>query len=66
MHLLDNLHRDQNGLTVPEMIMLAAFVVIPVIIAVGGFGTQILESLSGGVDDAENAGGEIEWNGSGG
>jgi Flp pilus assembly pilin Flp len=61
--LLSNLHRDQKGLTVPEMIMLAAFVIIPVIIAVGGFGQQILDALSGGVDNAKSEGEGIKWGG---
>lgn len=46
--------------------MLAAFVLIPVIIAVGGFSKQILGSLSGGVTNTGTAGNEIKWPGSSG
>ena len=59
----DRLRRDQRGLTVPEMIMLAAFVLIPVTIAVGGFSKQILTSLSGGVTNTENTANQISWPG---
>ncbi len=41
--------------------MLAAFVLIPVIIAAGVFGSDILEALSGGVGDADDASGKIEY-----
>lgn len=62
----DRLRRDQRGLTVPEMIMLAAFVLIPVIIAVGGFSKQILGSLSTGVNNTGTTGNDIKWPGSSG
>ncbi|WP_422374228.1 hypothetical protein [Roseibium sp.] len=56
-----SIHRDQAGLSTAELMMLAAFVLIPVIIAAGVFGSDILEALSGGVGDADDASGKIEY-----
>ncbi|MBV5266598.1 hypothetical protein [Pinisolibacter aquiterrae] len=42
---LRRLHRDERGMEVPSLILLLAFVVIPVIIALGHFSQDILDML---------------------
>ncbi len=47
---LRRLHADESGMEVPSMIMLLAFITIPLIIALGGFSKDILKMLSDSTD----------------
>ncbi len=58
---LRRLHADDSGLSTAELIMLAAFVLIPIIIAVGGFGSQIIGSLGSSVEGVEKVPDTIKW-----
>ena len=47
---LARLHTDDCGMEVPSMIMMLAFITIPLIIALGGFSEDILKLLSSATD----------------
>ncbi len=56
------LNRDEQGLTGPEMIMLAALIMIPVVIALTAFGDEILGWMKDKNSEAEGQKDKIKWN----
>lgn len=58
---LRRLHSDDSGLSTAELIMLAAFVLIPLIIAIGGFGSEILGKFGSEVTDVEKTPDSLTW-----
>jgi hypothetical protein len=50
INILARIHKDTSGMEVPNLIMLMAFVGIPLIIALTGFAEDILKILEDAVD----------------
>ncbi|MCO6188244.1 hypothetical protein [Rhizobium sp. L1K21] len=55
------LDRDERGITVAEMIMLAAVVLIPTIIAMTGFGKDVVKWLGDQFGNVKGEEGTIKW-----
>lgn len=60
-NLLRTVHKDEEGLTVAELMMLAGVVIIPLIIVVIAFGANIIEWMGAEAETAVSDREGLKW-----